>query len=430
MKKEKLFEKLPTSYFEVEGFKDSRFTKVRIKIMHSGLNLNGSNFSQPAIDKAKETCKNIPILAFIKQIDGSDEKDFKGHEWELKITSDGLKYHYLGRPIGMIPESNNYSFEMDEDGKPFVFVDGYIWNDYANEALEILEQAGSKKVSMEILVDEYEYLDSYVDILEYRYTGIAILGDDVSEAMVGAKIDVVKFSQNAISSMMMELNSAIASFTAEKTEEETQETEFTEADEKDASENQEKTEENFESTESTESDVENETFEMGKTEESSDSSSSETSQTEENFSETQEENSKTEEADSTISMSGSEYEEKINSLTQELDGLKSEFQNLTEQYKALVATVEIREKEELSKIEKENKVALMSKFEDIRELEDFKKLEANLDTESLEMLELKLYAIRGKHLVEKDEKIDKVPVINLYSNEPEYIKLIRQNLQK
>ena len=198
---------LPLSY-SVADFSSERFMKLRIKVMHSGLNLNNSNFGMEAIEKAKPSIANIPLLAFIKKEDGSSNEDFAGHEFEIKITESGMKYVYLGRPIGIVPETNNYEIVVDEEsGKTFVEVDAYVWKNYANSALEILESNNSKKVSMEVMVQEYDWQGSYVDILDYSYTGIALLGDGVQEAMIGAKAEVVNFSEtkNAVSELMFEL---------------------------------------------------------------------------------------------------------------------------------------------------------------------------------------------------------------------------------
>ena len=194
---------LPLSY-EQTGFQDERFTKVRVKVMHNGLNLNNSNFSDESIGKASPSLRNIPLLAFVKKTDGSGEADFAGHEFEFKITEDGIKYVYLGRPIGMIPETNNYSYEEDEEGVKFVSADAYIWNQYANEALDIIQRDGGKSVSMEISVDNYEVDDKagVMDITDFKYTGIAILGDDVQPAMRNARLDLASFSFNGLGDFM------------------------------------------------------------------------------------------------------------------------------------------------------------------------------------------------------------------------------------
>lgn len=217
----KKYLQLPIMY-EQANFDDERFMKVRIKVMHNGLNLNNSSFSDPAIEKAAPSLANIPLLAFTKSRDGSDEADFLGHEYEFKITEDGIKYVYLGRPIGMIPESNNYAYEESEDGRKFVTVDGYIWKDYANEALEIVERDNGKNVSMEIKVNGYSDNDSFIDITDYKYTGIAFLGEDVPPAMMGARADLAEFSvqgvQDFVSNFAVELQNAL-NFSKEEEEE-------------------------------------------------------------------------------------------------------------------------------------------------------------------------------------------------------------------
>lgn len=182
-----IYNSIPVKY-ETQPFEDDRFRKIKIIVMHEGLNLNGSVCGMNSIEDAKESINNIPILAFTKELyDG--EKDFAGHESEVVITNDGdLKYRYLGRPIGIIPAiGNDYHYE-EHNGKTYVVVTGYIWTDYANEALDILERDGEKSQSMEIRIDNgYVDMNGNFNITKYRYTGLTLLGDDVRPAMVGAK---------------------------------------------------------------------------------------------------------------------------------------------------------------------------------------------------------------------------------------------------
>lgn len=177
------------SKFEFNDFEDDRFKKIRIYVMHDNLNLNNSFFSMDSIESAKDSINNIPILAFVKQIDGTDEKDFGGHEIELVVSDGEYKFRYLGKPIGVIPaENNNYHYETIDD-KTYVVVDGYIWVDYANEALEILERDKEKPHSMEIKIIQYSYNNKfkYVEIDKYLYTGLTLLGNNVTPAMDGSK---------------------------------------------------------------------------------------------------------------------------------------------------------------------------------------------------------------------------------------------------
>jgi hypothetical protein len=167
--------------------------------MHDKVNLNKSNFEFEVIDSevSKESIKNIPILGYIKKIDGSDTKDFSGHEMEITFKDGDIKIVYLERPIGVVPETNNYEY-VEKDGKKYVKVIGYLWKDYMNDGYEILQENPNKSVSMEIVVDAYEVKkDGIVDIKAYRYTGITVLGDNVNPAMQGANLQVIgQFSDN------------------------------------------------------------------------------------------------------------------------------------------------------------------------------------------------------------------------------------------
>ena len=189
---EKLYLSLPVEIVENNRFSfDDTLIPVDIKVMHSGLNLNNSTFFDEAIEDAKESLKNKPILGYIKKVDGADDKDFAGHEIELTINDEGLKITYLERPIGVIPESNSYAI-LKEDDKDYVFCRGYLWKEYLNEGYDILKDNPNKSVSMEIVVDDYEVNeDGSINITKYRYLGVTVLGDDYQPAMTGAEMNVL-----------------------------------------------------------------------------------------------------------------------------------------------------------------------------------------------------------------------------------------------
>jgi len=195
--------------FELNNFEDDRYRKITVWVMHDKLNLNNSYFDFSAIEDAKSSLENVPILAFIKQIDGSDDLDFGGHEFEMIITQDNIRFRYLGRPIGIIPSENNYRYETIDE-KLYVVVDGYIWTDYANEALDILERDIIKSHSMEVKVDKYSYdnKNKYTVIDKYRYTGLTLLGDNITPAMVNSKAELftIKEFNNDYFTKVEELN--------------------------------------------------------------------------------------------------------------------------------------------------------------------------------------------------------------------------------
>ena len=182
------FSKVPPSEFATY---DDRYIPAEIVVMHSGDNLNGSNFSESAIAENAWSLVDIPILGFVKKV--NDEKnDFDGHNVEVVMTDDDYKIRHLGRIIGNIPKENNYHYTYyPEKEELYVTVEGYLWVEYMNEALEIFKNNRQKSVSMEIVIDDgfFDERDIFC-ITKYRYLGICILGDDVNPAMEGAKITV------------------------------------------------------------------------------------------------------------------------------------------------------------------------------------------------------------------------------------------------
>ncbi|MGL5348277.1 MAG: hypothetical protein ACRDA3_13080 [Peptostreptococcaceae bacterium] len=188
---------LPIEFSLIEN-SNSNLQKCELWIMRDGLNSNGSSFDLGGMDKAKESLKNIPILAYIKKRDdGEDDFDEHNMEYRLETDEEGnicVKEHYLEVPIGVIPETNNYKLEK-VNGHHWVVVDGYIWKSYSNEGYEILKRDEEKSVSMEISVNRGEFSKQVYNILDYTYQGVTILGSDVSPGIRGAKVKM-DFSVN------------------------------------------------------------------------------------------------------------------------------------------------------------------------------------------------------------------------------------------
>lgn len=349
------FLRLPLVY-EKQDFNDDRFVKVRVKVMHNGLNLNGSSFSDAAIEKAAATLKNIPLLAFVKKTDGVDDADFAGHEFEYRWDEDGIKYTYLGRPIGMIPETNNYTYEEDENGIKFVYADGYIWTDYANEALEIMQRDGSKSVSMEIRVNSYSDNESVLEITDYKYTGIAVLGDDVPPAMMGAKVDIANFSAEGFGEFVANFSATLQEALDPKTEE----SEFTEEQEVEVE------------------NIETET-EAVETEGAETESAEAEASTEIDF----------EKELAEIQMEAANLKKELEEIRTELEFRKAELLKTQEEKVELEQFKARVEKEEFSIKVKE----LIADFSDLEEIEINEIISNNTN---LEEIELKLFAARGK----------------------------------
>lgn len=384
--------KLPLSYELIEN-KDSRFTKARVKVCHNGLNLNHSTFSDEAIEKAASSLKNVPLLAFVKKVDGT-ESDFAGHEFEFKVTEDGIKYIYLGRPIGIIPETNNYSYHEDESGIKFVSVDAYIWNDYANEALDILvRDGGEKNVSMEISVDNYENDEEtgVINIKDYKYTGVAILGDDVPPAMTGAKLQLDTFNFSEIDAFIAKFQEELQTEEDEAVDEEP--TVEEEAVVEEPVEGEEAVVEE-EAEEQVQEEIEEEVEVEGKTEEHIEAEDQYLqAEEEENFA-----------APETMNPIENPLPEGNQTVATDVI-LKSEYDELLAKFNELEDEVKsLREyKENVEKAKFEEKIEkLKEEFSDLDEVLLNSIIE---DEKNLEVLELKLYAERGKMSKDKPATI-------------------------
>jgi hypothetical protein len=186
--------------YEVDITYDSdKFIKLKLRIMHDGINPNNSNFTLENIDKAKPSIVNIPILAYC-YFDEEGNPQFSTHAMHLevdKVNKEEIRMIYDEVPIGLVPETNNYEVKEYND-RNYVFADCFIWKNYSNYSQDVIERDKEIKLSMEIAVDAYNYNEELncFDITDYRYTGITLLGNDVGTGMLDAKATTSTFSLN------------------------------------------------------------------------------------------------------------------------------------------------------------------------------------------------------------------------------------------
>lgn len=161
--------------------KDTRFINVVIDVLHTGENLNGSIFDKESVNKAADSIKNRPILGYIEKNQAGDI-DFKGHEHELVIEDDNIKYVYAGSAYGVIPESCNPRWVVKDDGKgvqrEYFRVDGLLWTKF-DDSCDIFERDIAKNQSMEICnIDGYVDKNGYFVVTSYVETNKKIQGNE------------------------------------------------------------------------------------------------------------------------------------------------------------------------------------------------------------------------------------------------------------
>lgn len=196
--------------------KDARFINVTIDVLHTGGNLNGSRFEKEVVDRAAKSIANTPILGYIEQNDDG-ELDFKGHEHELIVDEDGIKYVYAGSAYGVIPESCNPRWVSRDDGtgktREYLRVDGLLWTKF-DDSCEIFERDVVKGQSMEITnMEGYVDKDGYYVVQNFDFDGCCVLSTtdpQIRPAMTGSTV-TANFTAVTIASQVKDM---LAEYTA------------------------------------------------------------------------------------------------------------------------------------------------------------------------------------------------------------------------
>lgn len=190
---------------------DFRFIDVYIDVMHTGANLNKTSFTKDVINKAVPTIANMPILGYVVNELDDEDKDFKGHEHELRITDTDVKYLYAGQAYGVIPESCNPRWIIKDDGtgteREYLRVDGLIWTKFG-DPVDIFTRDVTKNHSVELtdMICEAKRDDGITPVSSFKFDGCCILSTTdpkIQPAMTGSCV-TANFSVDDITSQIRE----------------------------------------------------------------------------------------------------------------------------------------------------------------------------------------------------------------------------------
>ena len=207
---------------DAEGLRE-----VYLQACHIDENVNGSNIKESVMTAALPSFSNRPILGYIHDVNGQPE--FYGHN--MHLDDDG-NLVYDGVPIGVIPESCDAKLVYDKDkDKTYVEVKGYIFEEYS-KASEILEREQECSVSVELSIRElsYDAKNKYLDIEDFFFSGVTILGkneegDVVKPGMSGSNIKLADFSKennsmfsesDKLVEVLEKLNDTLSNFSIDK----------------------------------------------------------------------------------------------------------------------------------------------------------------------------------------------------------------------
>ena len=206
-------QRYPISFSKKKEYEtsDFRFIDVCIDVMHTGVNRNKTSFTKDVITKAIPSICNTPILGYVVDELDDEDKDFKGHEHELRITNKDVKYVYAGRAYGVIPESCNPRWIIKDDGngteREYLRVDGLIWTKF-DDPVDIFTRDGIKNHSVELTDMACGPADKNGDVPvgSFLFDGCCILSTTdpkIQPAMTGSCV-TANFSVEDITSQIRE----------------------------------------------------------------------------------------------------------------------------------------------------------------------------------------------------------------------------------
>ena len=206
-------ERYPISFTKKNEYSNSdfRFIDVSIDVMHTGSNRKKTSFTKDVISKAIPSICNTPILGYVVDELDEEDKDFRGHEHELRITDKDVKYVYAGQAYGVIPESCNPRWIVKDDGngteREYLRVDGLIWTKF-NDPVDIFTRDGTKNHSVELTDMACGPADKNGDVPvgSFLFDGCCILSTTdpkIQPAMTGSCV-TANFSVEDITSQIRE----------------------------------------------------------------------------------------------------------------------------------------------------------------------------------------------------------------------------------
>ena len=187
MNNTKLSFAVDASQIDIKPILKKDFLELSMKaISTANPNRNNSWFTLEAMEKAKKTFVNKPILGYF------ENGDFVSHngDWEYD-TETGMSYwDTLGtqgeRILGLIRESDPIVIEQDDKGLYWIKFNCCLWTQYSfkqvkrliKDAKRAQKMGGSaKNISVEVDITDYEILDNGVmKINDFNLVGVTILG--------------------------------------------------------------------------------------------------------------------------------------------------------------------------------------------------------------------------------------------------------------
>lgn len=227
MKKERQIFTTPSLLAVDDSFDNDKFAKVRIDVLESDVEARGHGFylTKECLKTYGNTFANTPILAHVvtKNVgkDGNEVLDYGSHDFHIeddKFKDGETRVIYDEAVVGIVAP-DGIEVNENDNGHITVSVLGYIFKDYSNYCLDILESRGGKtSVSAEIGIETEYDEDMKLDAAySFEAFGTTLLGEDVEPALPNAKAVMLTGEANdrqlQLLSVMQELKEFLDKYT-------------------------------------------------------------------------------------------------------------------------------------------------------------------------------------------------------------------------
>ena len=175
------------------------------RAFHDHINLNKSEIKEQDFNDNLPSSNLRPILANIVKDEETGELDFGAHDFHIEkiiqIDQNGNesvveKTVYDEQPIGVIDGSKT-SIEYDEEAKVNrAVLHGYLYNEYCQDAIDILNRRGTVDCSVELVIREMSFdASSKVLVLnDFYVSGLTLLSAKTKPGMAGSNFKIEDFS--------------------------------------------------------------------------------------------------------------------------------------------------------------------------------------------------------------------------------------------
>jgi hypothetical protein len=163
----------------IEENQDSSFALLSLDFFASGANLHDTFISEKTLLEKADTIKNCPVV------------------WQFdSILQDAGTHSPEEIPCGFIPQDKQVTSRKLQDGRTMLTAFSYIWKKYSGKLLEFFERDGEKPISVEMSVyDSAQRPDRLLELLDYKFEAVTILGSFITPAIPMAKANIVRFSK-------------------------------------------------------------------------------------------------------------------------------------------------------------------------------------------------------------------------------------------